>query len=101
MLLVPHNQLRHFAKTLLNGVIWFSLGLYMCSYTAPMFTEIAQTVGVYGIANKSTTGNVWLPGKIIAIKTMIGINKIPEINGNLSESGGNLLTSLQSDLTGS
>ncbi|MCB6520470.1 PTS transporter subunit IIC, partial [Parabacteroides distasonis] len=34
------------AKTLLNGVIWFSLGLYMCSYTAPMFTEIAQTVGV-------------------------------------------------------
>lgn len=34
------------AKTLINGVIWFSLGLYMCSYTAPMFTEIAQTVGV-------------------------------------------------------
>lgn len=33
-------------KTLLNGVIWFSLGLYMCSYTAPMFTEIASTVGV-------------------------------------------------------
>ena len=34
------------AKTLLNGAIWFSLGLYMCTYTAPMFTEIAQTVGV-------------------------------------------------------
>lgn len=34
------------AKTLLNGVIWFSLGLYMCSQVAPMFTEIAQTVGV-------------------------------------------------------
>lgn len=34
------------AKTILNGVIWFSLGLYMCTYTAPMFTEIASTVGV-------------------------------------------------------
>ncbi|MPW25370.1 PTS galactitol transporter subunit IIC [Alkalibaculum sp. M08DMB] len=33
-------------KTVLNGVIWFSLGLYMCSWTAPLFTEIAGTVGV-------------------------------------------------------
>lgn len=34
------------AKTILNGVIWFGLGLYMCTHTAPMFTEIASTVGV-------------------------------------------------------
>lgn len=34
------------AKVLINGAIWFSLGLYMCSHTAPMFTEIAQNVGV-------------------------------------------------------
>lgn len=34
------------AKTLINGVIWFGLGLYMTTYTAPMFTEIASQVGV-------------------------------------------------------
>ncbi|MGY3748770.1 PTS galactitol transporter subunit IIC [Vagococcus acidifermentans] len=33
-------------KTVLNGVIWFSLGLYMCTYTAPLFTEIAGSVGI-------------------------------------------------------
>ena len=27
------------AKTLLNGVIWFSLGLYMCSYTCLLYTS--------------------------------------------------------------
>lgn len=33
-------------KVLINGAIWFSLGLYMCTYTAPMFTEIARGVGI-------------------------------------------------------
>lgn len=34
------------AKVLLNGTIWFSLGLYMASYTAPLFTDIATDVGI-------------------------------------------------------
>jgi PTS system galactitol-specific IIC component len=34
-------------KTMLNGVIWFSLSLYMCTATAPLFTHIASSgVGV-------------------------------------------------------
>ncbi|WP_422444806.1 PTS galactitol transporter subunit IIC [Thermoanaerobacterium sp. DL9XJH110] len=33
-------------KALISSTIWFSLGLYMCSYTAPMFTQVAQQVGV-------------------------------------------------------
>ncbi|GAA4714803.1 PTS transporter subunit IIC [Brevibacillus fulvus] len=33
-------------KVIVNGTIWFGLGLYMCTYTAPMFTEIAKDVGV-------------------------------------------------------
>ena len=33
-------------KVLINGTIWFSLGLYICSHTAPMFTQIAGSVGV-------------------------------------------------------
>lgn len=35
-------------KTMINSVIWFSLGLYMCTATAPLFTHIA-TAGV-GVA---------------------------------------------------
>ncbi|MFD1449069.1 PTS galactitol transporter subunit IIC [Oceanobacillus profundus] len=34
------------AKVIFNGTIWFSLGLYMCTYTAPLFTEIAMDVGI-------------------------------------------------------
>lgn len=34
------------AKTVLNGAIWFSLGLYMCTLTAPLFTDIASSVGI-------------------------------------------------------
>lgn len=33
-------------KVIFNGTIWFSLGLYMCTYTAPLFTEIATDVGI-------------------------------------------------------
>lgn len=33
-------------KTILNGTIWFSIGLYICSLTAPIFTDIASTVGI-------------------------------------------------------
>lgn len=34
------------AKVIVNGTIWFSLGLYMCTYTAPLFTDIAMDVGI-------------------------------------------------------
>lgn len=34
-------------KVLITGAIWFSAGLYMCTYTAPMFTEICASVGVH------------------------------------------------------
>lgn len=34
------------AKTIVNGIIWFGLGLLMCTYTAPLFTEIATGVGI-------------------------------------------------------
>lgn len=34
------------AKVFVNGIIWFSLGLYMCTYTAPLFTDIAKDVGI-------------------------------------------------------
>lgn len=34
-------------KVLITGTIWFSAGLYMCTYTAPMFTEICASVGVH------------------------------------------------------
>lgn len=33
-------------KVLITGAIWFSAGLYMCTYTAPLFTQICSTVGV-------------------------------------------------------
>lgn len=33
------------SKVLLAGVIWFSLGLLMCTYTAPLFTEVARSAG--------------------------------------------------------
>lgn len=34
------------AKTVLNGTIWFSIGLYMCTYTAQSFTTVAGQVGI-------------------------------------------------------
>jgi len=34
------------AKIMLNGAIWFGLGLYMNTYTAPLFTDIARNVGI-------------------------------------------------------
>lgn len=33
------------SKILVAGVIWFSLGLLMCTYTAPLFTEVARNAG--------------------------------------------------------
>lgn len=33
------------SKILAAGTIWFSLGLLMCTYTAPLFTEVARGAG--------------------------------------------------------
>ncbi|AVK49633.1 PTS galactitol transporter subunit IIC [Clostridium sp. MF28] len=33
-------------KVLLSGIIWFGLGLYVCTFTAPLFTSMAVGVGV-------------------------------------------------------
>lgn len=33
------------SKILVAGTIWFSLGLYMCTYTAPLFTQVAMEAG--------------------------------------------------------
>lgn len=33
------------SKILVAGTIWFSLGLLMCTYTAPLFTQVAMTAG--------------------------------------------------------
>lgn len=34
------------AKILISGTIWYGLGLYVCTYTAPLFTSMALDVGV-------------------------------------------------------
>ncbi|WP_410984561.1 PTS galactitol transporter subunit IIC [Bacillus cereus] len=58
-------------KSILIGSIWFSLGLYMATYTAPIFTEVAQQVGVtiptgvllitsFGILTSPVTGLIFL-----------------------------------------
>lgn len=43
-LVAVHNG--NIAKILVSGIIWFSLGLYVCTATAPLFTNMALTVGV-------------------------------------------------------
>lgn len=33
-------------KIIVNSTIWYGLGLYMCTYTAPIFTDITKSVGL-------------------------------------------------------
>ena len=33
-------------KGIISGIIWFIIGLYVCTFTAPYFTEVAAQVGV-------------------------------------------------------
>ncbi|MBP2100569.1 PTS galactitol transporter subunit IIC [Enterococcus rivorum] len=58
-------------KGIISGMIWFSFGLYMCTFTAPYFTEVAMQVGVsipegammitsFGILNNPTMGLLFL-----------------------------------------
>jgi galactitol PTS system EIIC component len=58
-------------KVLISGAIWFSLGLYIATYTAPMFTDVATSVGVeipagallitsFGLLTKPIAGLIFL-----------------------------------------
>lgn len=44
MIAVTHGNI---LKTIANAIVWFSLGLYMCSYIAPIYTH---AVAQYGVA---------------------------------------------------
>lgn len=58
-------------KVVVSGSIWFSMGLYVATYTAPMFTRVAESVGVsipegalqitsFGILTKPIAGLIFL-----------------------------------------
>lgn len=44
MIAITHGNI---LKTIANSIVWFSLGLYMCSYIAPIYTH---AVAHYGVA---------------------------------------------------
>ena len=43
-LVAIHNG--NIAKVLFSGAIWFGLGLYVCTWTAPLFTDMALGIGI-------------------------------------------------------
>ncbi|EQF24087.1 PTS system sugar-specific permease component family protein [Clostridioides difficile CD160] len=43
-LVAIHNG--NITKVLVSGIIWFGLGLYICTSTAPLFTDMATGIGV-------------------------------------------------------
>ncbi|MDI0265076.1 PTS transporter subunit IIC [Clostridioides difficile] len=43
-LVAIHNG--NIPKVLVSGIIWFGLGLYICTSTAPLFTDMATGIGV-------------------------------------------------------
>ncbi|HBF8939673.1 TPA: PTS galactitol transporter subunit IIC, partial [Clostridioides difficile] len=43
-LVAIHNG--NIPKVLVSGIIWFGLGLYVCTSTAPLFTDMATNIGV-------------------------------------------------------
>ncbi|MCC0628053.1 PTS galactitol transporter subunit IIC [Clostridioides sp. ES-S-0108-01] len=43
-LVAIHNG--NIPKVLVSGIIWFGLGLYICTSTAPLFTDMATNIGV-------------------------------------------------------
>lgn len=74
-------------KGLISGAIWFTIGLYVCTFTAPYFTEVAMQVGVtipegamlitsFGILNNPVmallflvflSGNYFLMGGVVIL----------------------------------
>lgn len=55
-------------KVLISGVIWFSIGLLMCTHTAALFTQIAASVGV-----KLPVGALLITSFNILGKPLIGL----------------------------
>ena len=43
-LVAIHNG--NISKVLVSGAIWFSLGLYVCTWTAPLFTDMSLGIGI-------------------------------------------------------
>lgn len=96
-------------KGLISGIIWFSIGLYVCTYTAPYFTEVAMQVGVtipegammitsFGILNNPVmallfltflSGNYFLIGGVVVlyIALYFGFKKNKQKVWNYLETG--------------
>lgn len=65
------------AKIIVAGAIWFSLGLLMCTYTAPIFTEVAKQAG-YAIP----AGAAMITSFNILGKPLIGLVFFAFLTGN-------------------
>jgi PTS system galactitol-specific IIC component len=65
------------AKILVAGTIWFSLGLLMCTYTAPLFTEVARGAG-FAIP----VGAAMITSFNILSKPMLGLVFLAFLSGN-------------------
>lgn len=65
------------AKILPTGIIWFSLGLLMCTYTAPLFTEVARSAGFAIPAGAALITSFNILGK-----PMLGLVFLAFLSGN-------------------
>lgn len=65
------------AKVIITGMIWFSVGLYMCTYTAPLFTQVAKTAG-YAIP----AGAAMITSFNILGKPLMGLVFLAFLSGN-------------------
>lgn len=65
------------SKILAAGAIWFSLGLLMCTYTAPLFTEVARSAG-FAIP----AGAAMITSFNILGKPMLGLVFLAFLTGN-------------------
>lgn len=65
------------AKVIVTGAIWFSLGLLMCSATAPIFTEVAKEAG-YAIP----AGAAMITSFNILGKPLVGLVFFAFLSGN-------------------
>ena len=54
-------------KTVILSAIWFAVGLYVCTATAPMFTQVYAQ-----FATKPLTGGTMVTSGMIASKPIVG-----------------------------
>lgn len=64
-------------KTIANAIVWFSLGLYMCSFIAPIYT---QAVAHYGVALPA--GAVMIASFNVMCRPLNGLVFLAWISGN-------------------